>query len=407
MKKLLSKLIIIVLILSGGTAKSQYFTNYTTLDGLPDNFIVGGVAVDNDNNKWFGTAAGVALYDNSIWKSFTTADGLIDNYSTAIAVDKDNNVWVGTNLGVSKFDGITWTSYTVADGLIDNAIVYIAIDSDSSVWFATSIGASRYKNSVWTDYTTVDGLPTDVLTYIGVDNATGDKWFATQMQGVSMFDNSIFTNYNVLTMDSLLDNNVFAVAADQDGQKWIGTWYGITLLDNANNWVENIRFTDGLYNDYVRDIKVDANNNIWVGMFADYNLDGGISGFDGTNWYSYSIGEGLVDKQVIRLAIDKTNNVWIATGNGVSKMSADELGVGTNVSEVVCSVFPNPAADVINVSVKGIKVNTIKLINTMGKEILQTSKMSINVKDVSNGVYFLKVVSDKEEVVKKIIINHN
>ena len=208
-------------------------------------------------------------------------------------------------------------------------------------------------------------------------------------------------------MDSLLDNNVFAIAADEDGQKWIGTWYGITLLDNTNNWVKNIRFTDGLYNNFVRDIKVDTNNNIWVGMFADYNLDGGISGFDGTNWYSYSLAQGLVDMQVIRIAIDKSNDVWIATGNGISMLHANELGIINTPSEQSFSVFPNPTSEIINIDAPGINLKNISLFNAVGQKVLNTNRRSLDVSKIHDGIYFLNIQTDTERCIKKIIINHN
>jgi len=405
MKNLLIKTICIILVLSGTTANAQLFTNYTTVDGLPDNYIVGGVAVDTNNNKWFGTAAGVAKYNNATWTTYTTVDGLINNYTNCIAVDKSNNVWVGTASGVSKYNGTTWTSYTTADGLIDNGVVYISVDIDSSIWFATSYGVSKLKNSIWTNFTTVEGLPTNIITYIANDQ-NGYKWFGTQMGGVSFYNNTIFTNITNLTMDSLLDNNVFAVASDESNQKWIGTWYGITVLDSANNWIKNLRTADGLYNNYVRDIKLDTNDHIWVAFFADYNQDGGISGFNGTNWYSYSMADGLANNQIIRLAIDKNNIVWIATGNGVSKFNANMMGINSIASETKWNVYPNPATDEINISTSGSKVKDILLCTIVGQEVLHTNQLTFNVSHVSNGVYFIKVITENGEGIKKIIINH-
>ena len=37
--------------------------------------------------------------------------------------------------GVSKFDGTTWTTYTTADGLADNYVTAIAIDAQGNKWF--------------------------------------------------------------------------------------------------------------------------------------------------------------------------------------------------------------------------------------------------------------------------------
>lgn len=391
MKKLFYKTFCIILLFSGSIVKAQTFINYTTANGLPDDYIRGGVAVDTNNNKWFGTAAGVAKFDNTNWTVYSTANGLIDNYTSCIAVDKNNNIWVGTGLGVSKFNGSTWTNYTSSDGLIDNSVVYIATDIDGSVWFATTVGVSKFDGSTWTSFTTSDGLPTNVINYIATA-PSGQKWFGSQLHGVSVYNNSTFTNIDTTTMDSLVDNDVYAIAFDKLGQKWIGTRYGITKLDNSNNWLVNYRPIDGLYNEWVQDIKVDLNNHIWVALFTDYNVDGGVSVYDGNTWHSYSIADGLADKQVIRLAIDKNNDVWIATGIGVSKF-INTIGINTNPEETNFYVYPNPATDDIYISHSNSKivVNIYDVTANLIKSItLEPNENEVKIDDIDPGVYILK-----------------
>ncbi len=401
MKNILITTFSLILLLTGFSLKSQNFTNYTTTDGLPDNYICGGVAVDAANNKWFGTAAGVAKYDNATWTVYTTANGLIDNFTTCIAVDKNNNVWVGTNAGVSKFNGSTWTNYTASNGLIDNGVVYIAGDGDGSVWFATSVGVSKFDGSVWTSFTTTNGLPTNIIDYIATE-PSGSKWFGTQMEGVSIYNNSSFTNINKTMMDSLVDNNVFAIAVDKLNQKWIGTWYGVTLLSSTNTWVKNYRMQNGLYNNYVRDIKIDSNNNVWMGFFADYNQDGGISKFNGSNWVSYDTSQGLVNNQVIRLAIDRNNDVWIATGNGVSKFH-ETNGISDNAFLTNFSVWPNPFCDKINTGNPTGK-EFYELLNPMG----QCLWLGANIEQhdfsfLPCGLYLLNVKVEGKQITRKLV----
>ena len=392
MKRILLTTLCVFLLGAGTLLKAQLFTNYTTVNGLPDNFICGGVAVDNNNNKWFGTSAGVAKYDNTTWTTYNTTNGLVDNYTTCIAVDKNNNVWVGTNLGVSKFDGTTWTSYTTTDGLIDNGVVYIAGDNDGSVWFVTPVGASKFNGTIWTNYTTLNGLPTDVLYYVAVE-PSGNKWFGTQMQGVSVFNNTTFNNISKATMDSLVDDNVFAVAIDKLGQKWIGTRYGISKLGTSNNWLINYRPVNGIYNEWVHDIKIDSNNHVWVVCFTDYNIDGGISVFNGTSWQSYSIADGLADKQVIRLAVDKNNEVWIATGNGVSRF-ANQVGISKNQTDAHFSVSPNPANDVlyINHDKNAVRLSIYNLLGSLIIDYALTgTSNSIDINDIPAGMYIVQL----------------
>ncbi|MFH2144387.1 MAG: two-component regulator propeller domain-containing protein, partial [Bacteroidota bacterium] len=376
------------LVLTGNILKSQTFTNYTVADGLPDNFINGGVAVDSDNNKWFGTAAGIAKFNDTTWTVYSTFDGLIDNYTTCIASD-GNDIWIGTNLGASKFDGTTWTSYTTTEGLPDNTINYIAADQSGNIWFATFAGATKFNGSVWTNYTTSDGLPSDLISYITTDGF-GNIWFGTWMGGIAKYNGSTFTSYNMANTDSLLDDNISSIAITQTGEIWIGTLYGITVLDNAGNWVINYRQTDGLYNDYIMDIDIDLDGSIWSGSFIDYLLEGGVTEFDGYNWASYDVSDGMADAQIERLAVDQDNNIWVATGTGVTKIS-QITSVSNIQKDLSILVFPNPVKDLLYVP-DNVTAN-VKIIDISGNILIdknmQGCNQQIDISRLSAGVYFI------------------
>ena len=47
------------------------------------------------------------------WSTFTTKDGLADNWVTSIAKGTDKTLWFGTRGGVSSYDGNQWTTYSV------------------------------------------------------------------------------------------------------------------------------------------------------------------------------------------------------------------------------------------------------------------------------------------------------
>lgn len=400
MNNILSKVICVFLILTGFLSKSQTFTSYTTSDGLPDNFINGGVAVDSNNNKWFGTVAGVAKFNDVSWEIYTTSDSLADNYINCIAVDNNNNVWVGTNNGVSKYNGISWTSYTTADGLADNAVFSIAGDNNGNVWFGTyGYGVSKFNGSTWTTFTYLDGLPGDALATAAINlitlDASGNIWFATDM-GISEYDGS-FTNINQASVgDSMLSNYITTIAIDANNNKWLGTLsYGMTQLDENNNWVKNYRVADGLYNNFVQDIDIDSQGNFWICLFASYNGDGGITKYNGSNWDSYTVADGLADAHVIRLAVDKNDVIWIATGNGVSKFT-DDTGISEHNQNTILNLYPNPATDllyfddVINSGLAEISDITGKIISS---HVLKSSS-SISTKNLVDGIYFLKINED-------------
>ncbi len=374
---------------------AQVFTNYTdSTSGLPDNFINGGVAVDQNNNKWFGTGSGVVKFDDVNWTVYTTTDGLIDNYTTCIAVDANNNVWVGTDLGASKFDGNTWTNYTSADGLPMDAINDIKGDANGNVWFATYAGLSKYNGTTFTNYTTSDGLAVDYITNITTD-AQNNIWMGTLGGGVSKFNGTSFTNFGASS--NLVDTNITALTVDHNGNKWIGTFFGTSVFNNTDVWVNNYTTLDGLYGNYIRDIDEDSHGNIWFGIFVDYLFDGAITKFDGANWVSYSVPQGLVDVQVKRMAIDQQDNIWIATGSGVSKFQ-DVTAVPMLDSQFSVNVFPNPASQALNIKMKqdaSVPGQKIEIVNSLGQKMEEfnmenNQNYAVSLDNYAEGIYLVK-----------------
>ncbi|HLA74649.1 MAG TPA: two-component regulator propeller domain-containing protein [Gammaproteobacteria bacterium] len=102
------------------------------------------VAIDKDDNKWFGTwGSGLSRFDGKQWKTYTSADGLAGNFIFSLAVDKNGVLWAGTNKGVSRFDGKTWKSYSQKDGLLDDFVYSIGVDPENHKWFGTRVGVSK------------------------------------------------------------------------------------------------------------------------------------------------------------------------------------------------------------------------------------------------------------------------
>ena len=111
--------------------------------GPNPNFVI-SIAVDNNNNKWFGTwGAGISRFDGRAWKTYTKDDGLGGNFIHAIAVESDGTLWAGTEGGVSWFNGKIWKTYSKRDGLLDDNVFSVAFDPQGNKWFGTWTGLSR------------------------------------------------------------------------------------------------------------------------------------------------------------------------------------------------------------------------------------------------------------------------
>jgi len=378
------------------------FTNYTSADGLVDDYVIGGVCIDQSNTKWFGTQSGLSKFDGTIWTTYTTSDGLVDNYITCIASDNDYGwIWVGTNSGVSLYDGESFINYTTTDGLVDNSIINICVGDAGIAWVATYSGLIKIDDGLITNYSTEDGLSSTLITYLHYENDI--LYIGTLNAGLMIYDGSTFETVGMA--EGLVDNYVSAIEVDDSGNIYVGSYAGLTVLDASLNVTNTYGVDVELFNEYVQDIVVDQNGNLIVLEYADYLADGGVTIFDGTSWVTYSTTDGLVDVMVKRADMDNEGNIWITTGAGVSMISV-ESGISINYINAKTNVYPNPANGFIKISnIKGLY--SYKITDLNGRVVLSSDyadEETVDISSLSKSVYVLSYENDGKFYSTKIVI---
>jgi len=374
---------------------AQTFTNYTSADGLlSDN--VNCLDTDASNNLWFGTQNGVSMFDGTTWTGYTTTDGVVDNTIQAIHVATNGDVWVGTDFGASVFASGVWTSYTTMDGLGNNQIKCISEDSDGDIWFGTNNGTSEFDGTNWSSLGTSEGLPFGGVVDID-QHSNGNMYFSTGLGGVYIYDGTAMTS--ITESEGLLNNRVRALVINDQNNKWVGTADGITVLDNSDAFFMNhttmltLPAPDTL--NPIEDIEMDSQGNIWVGVYVDYLVtEGGVCGYNGSQWVEYQVADGLVGPVVRAVAIDDNDDLWVATSTGVSKLSNHGLSVEEQaMNEFV--VYPNPASDVVTIVMKEGTADVVEIYNNamqlVKSENMVNAKVAIDVTGLSSGMYFVKV----------------
>jgi ligand-binding sensor domain-containing protein len=385
-----------VLLLLAQVTSAQAFINYTSSNGLPDDNVM-GVAVAYNNHAWFATSSGVAHYNNFTWTVYDSNDGLPDDYIKCVAITPLGKIWVGTDYGVSYFDLINWTNYNTQHGLVDNMVTSIAVEQSGVVWIGTSNGVSKYSNGSFTSYTTANGLPSGMVSYIGIDTANV-KWFCTWMGGVAKYNDTTFTIYD--TGDGLPDNNITCIAFDDSGNKYLGTYFGVSVLNSQDQWVKDITDEDGLVNDFVQALAVDDNNRLYAGTFIDYLQEGGFTVFDGNQYYQYRAPQGLVSEYIEGLALNKSGDLWIATGLGVSKFLTAQLSIDETANSGMLKAYPNPAADKLWIDIPVEEPVHLMIYDLQGRTALSLTEAlpgnGIDVSSLAPGMYLVTFSVDGE-----------
>jgi len=83
---------------------------------------------------------GVAIYDGTVWKPYTTVDGLPSNYVEGVWITADGKVFAATASGLGCFDGTSWTAYVCREWNGSNSINALFVDSSQRVYLGTEVG---------------------------------------------------------------------------------------------------------------------------------------------------------------------------------------------------------------------------------------------------------------------------
>lgn len=231
------------------------WTIYPKGKGLGDLWVY-DIFFDDDGSSWIATWKGVSHFDGKSFTTYTEEAGLLDKWVYAIAKDQDGLFWFGTEGGLNSFDGRTWKAYTHKEGLgakiggvlegdahrsghhqrdkkgnqigNPNYVLDIAVDRNNVKWIGTwGAGLSRFDGQSWQTYIAGTGTIGGNFVHALEIDSEGNLWAGTD-KGVTLFDGKTWTTYT--TKDGLLNDNVFSIAFDRNGNKWFGTWTGLSQM---------------------------------------------------------------------------------------------------------------------------------------------------------------------------------
>jgi len=338
-----------------GVAKisSSGIEMFTTDNGLPNNSIR-DIAQDKSGNIWIGTSNGVVFltpsgkfvspegldaYDDSsclvislycdtagrIWLSTTKKHGLyyyssgkftqytafnaID-YSTVTAITQDDtgSFWYGlTQKGVVRVSEGNYKLYGSQEGMLETTVNDIYLDNSNSLWFGTEKGVVLYKQGQFSTYTEAEGLTNNNVKKI-IEDREGSIWYATDRGGVQKMSPGKFRTVT-------LSSPVNCISESDEGLVWIGTDNGLLCYEKGV-FIEN-ELTKMLKGIRIRHIENTNKGDLLVSTYAKYGQV--LMTKEGQITY-WTTKHGLVGDRV-RVAIeDKSQNLWIGTTTGLTKI---------------------------------------------------------------------------------------
>jgi len=233
---------------------------------------------DKAGNLWVGTSGGGLCLYNRNSDSFTTFSAKNDDERSLssqdinlIFQDDKGNIWVGTYSGLNLFDQKTGKFqryfYTKNRNDIPTHHIYaIAEDASGNLWLGTGGGLVQFNYR--TGYTKTfqhngpNSLSGDQINTMFKDEA-GNLYIGTAGAGLDYFDvrDQSFRHFDhqAGNKNSLVNNNIFAMATAGNKQIWIGTEDGLDLFDPVKS----------TFTKYVNEGKAESDENNSIGCVLD------------------------------------------------------------------------------------------------------------------------------------------
>ncbi len=208
----------------------------------------------------------------------------------------------------------TWVSYIASQSTFDKNVFGPAIDGNGTKWFVSDVPG-------WNNTDVALSYFNEALNVAG----SSDGWGT------------------VTTQDGLTNGTTSCAVVDLDGDVWIGTATGITIISDPAHPSSRVSrvYVGAVRDEYITSIVVDALNNKWVATHTGVF----VLSPDGTSilgqYTVASTGRKLADDDVLSLAYDEKRGVmYFGTDKGLSSLQI--LTVAPADEFTTLKIAPNP-----------------------------------------------------------------
>lgn len=272
---------------------------------------------DRQGNVWVATFdAGLICLRETPFSGFGKREGLPSDDVQAIFQSSDGTVWLGLNTGgVARVRNGRVTTYTTADGLDDDTVFSIAEGPARDIW----VGTPRGLNRIWGGRITSVRDSGQLLA--GGARALawmpdGTMWIGTSRGGVWRLVGDRLEPLNA--SGDPISPLVYVLLPDGQGGAWAGGTRGLSHIKDGR--VRTYTTKDGLGDDVVLSLHLDADGSLWVGTFG-----GGLSRLTKDGIRTLTIRQGLYDDAVFAILEDETRSLWMSCNKGLFRVSRADL----------------------------------------------------------------------------------
>lgn len=345
------------------SAQRLPFRSYSTLEGLSDNYVE-MIYQDDKGFIWIATAEGLSRFDGYEFQNYGVKDGLPSQRINDITQDNAGSLWIAANdhgIAYLKPDAARnspgseplFTKVVINGDNAANKVNRIMIDSRNTIWCLTDNGVYTADLSETPTFRLFMAYPRPVTGFASralFEAANGNIWFAIHdklfevSSGGLVRESSLQVKDGGLIIDALESNSGRILALEIRG--------GLFELDRESGEWRPVFQRSGGIGWFLR-IMEDSNDSLWIGC------DNGAVRITDGQIQTFTENEGLFSGSGTTIFEDRENGIWLGSAlagvafiNDFSLTSFDlpnnELSIGiTNLNGIVNNFFCADLRDTI------------------------------------------------------------
>jgi ligand-binding sensor domain-containing protein/signal transduction histidine kinase len=273
------------------------------------------ITQDTEGNLWIGTdGAGLYRVKPRAFKTYGASDGLNSKVVKSVTQDRDGTIWVVNGEAVTLLPNQQPPGVNPANLRLSGAWCSL-VDREGTGWIGTfGSGLVRYRNQIPFTYIPTSRTTGTVLALF--QDRKGILWVG-RADGLVQVDGD--TLLKIEPPPSLKNMDVRALAEDRTGQLYVGL-NGEGVLRYADGQWTRFSRNDGLVDDHVWSLYVDAEDTVWIGTYGS-----GLSRLKGGKVFNFSRGPSRLPGIITSILEDDNGNLWLGSNRGVCRVKRREL----------------------------------------------------------------------------------
>lgn len=302
------------------SAQKLPFTNYSSVQGLVHNR-THIIRQDGKGYMWMGTDLGICRYDGRSFRHYPCPDN--PYRSARYGVAYKGKVHFGIDhfgIAICEGDSVRFVK-PVNDSLTStNGMAYL----DDSTWLVTSHVKGLYKLTE-KGVATFMPLPPPIVNELNLVDMYRDDmntvWLLTSRGLVVLPDGDM---RKVVQVPFFIDRYINVVRQAKNGDVYVATHTEIYKYTKAQCLKRQYDAPQKMWtmNGGITSIFFDKNDIMWMTTTFDglvkLNMQSGVK-------HPYGVNNGLVSQNTWDVYLDREHNLWVATENGISKLTTDNF----------------------------------------------------------------------------------